>query len=244
MHINSLARFPICGQFHRLATPCDAQARRNRRRHVESARQRVWRRRQLDSRSACGQSPLAVGNVDRARRHRRSPSPASVSPPPAPTASGGSVDAIRPAPRRAPPSAPRRRWQPRAPAPRQREHRPGTPCPAETLSRPTYLQGSLGTAGAHRLKLALPTDSSKRASLVDGHGFGRQCSQGVVDGLTLGSESITPHHFSTRPIVYVYVGACHTPTIHHEAEERQDMGWNLHTSPFSHISPIPLIGVR
>ena len=58
-------------------------------------------------------------------------------------------------------------------------------------------------ARTHLVKVALPTDPSKRMRLVDRYGFGRQRSQSEVNRFTLGRELITPHHFGAGPVVDV-----------------------------------------
>ena len=60
-------------------------------------------------------------------------------------------------------------------------------------------------AQTHLIEAALPTDPSKGAGLIDGHGYGRERSQSEVNCLTLGCKLITPHHLSAGPVVDVYV---------------------------------------
>ena len=180
--------------------------------------------RRSGSRSTCERFPLAAGNGDRGRRHPRSRSPASARRSPAPAAAEGSADGNRPAPRRVPPSARRRRWQSRPPAARRRECRPGNLCPAGTLSRPRYRPGSRSAAGTHRVEVAVPAGTSKRAGLVDRRGFGGHRSQREVDRLALGLEVIAPHDLGACPIVDIHVGACHTPIIHQEPDGAQVRG--------------------
>ncbi len=64
--------------------------------------------------------------------------------------------------------------------------------------------GGRVTAGTQRVEVALPARPSKRASLIDGEGFGCQHSQGEVDRLALSRELIAPHYFGARSIVDVH----------------------------------------
>ena len=200
---------------HEFATRYGGQARQSRRPYATPARRSVWQRRQLDNQSTCEQSPLAAGNVDITQRHPQSPSPRLVLPPSVPAAAEGLPDAIRPAPQPALPSAPHCRWQSRSPIVHQPGSKPGTPNLAGTLSRPKCRPESRRTAGTHRVEVALPADPSKRPSLVHRRLFCCERPQGEVNRFSLGRQLITPHHLGTRPIIYVYICAYHTPTIHH-----------------------------